>query len=243
MFEPLPAGVEETLYGLESGGKSAVIVGSEWEVFGVIALADALRPVTPGVVQELDALDVRTVMLTGDHEIAARRVAAAAGVDDVRAGLLPDQKVDAIAALEAEQPVAMVGDGINDAPALARASVGIAMGASGTDAAIEAADVALLSDDLSQLPGAIRLARKTLAIIRENIAASIVVKFAVLALTLFGVTSLWLAVLADVGMSLAVTLNSLRLARTPSPQPSPVRERESSLVPVLPSPVRERGRG
>jgi Cd2+/Zn2+-exporting ATPase len=152
-------------------------------------------------------------MLTGDNARTAGQVAAATGVLDVRADLLPADKLAAVHDLSATGPVAMIGDGINDAPALAAAAVGIAMGAAGTDAAIEAADVALMGDDLNRLPYALRLARRTLGIIRQNIAASLIVKALFLVLTFAGVTNLWLAVFADMGMSLLVTANALRVLR------------------------------
>jgi Zn2+/Cd2+-exporting ATPase len=211
LFEALPEEVEAIVAAVEAGGRTAIIVEIDGEVAGIIAMADAIRPTARTVIEDLRGMRIRTVMLTGDNRLAAERVATGAGIDDVVAGLLPDGKVDAVADLESDGPVAMIGDGVNDAPALARASVGVAMGAIGSDAAIEAADVALLNDDLSRFPGTVRLARKTLRIIRENVAASVIVKFLVLGLTFVGITNLWLAVLADMGMSLLVTLNSLRL--------------------------------
>jgi Cd2+/Zn2+-exporting ATPase len=156
----------------------------------------------------------RTVMLSGDSEATARAVASEAGVDDVRAGLLPDQKVAAIEALLDEYgTVAMVGDGVNDAPALARATVGIAMGAAGTDTALETADVALMGDDLSKLPFAIRLGRRSRQVIGQNVAFSLGIKAIFLALAMVGVANLWMAVFADVGASIIVTLNGMRLLR------------------------------
>ncbi|HEY7032991.1 MAG TPA: heavy metal translocating P-type ATPase [Thermomicrobiales bacterium] len=211
LFGAVPQEVERLLATAETDGKTAVLVGTAREVEAVIAVADPLRPVSRRAVATLGALGLRTVMLTGDNRQTAERIAAAAGVADVRAELLPEDKVDAVVDLQRSAPVAMVGDGVNDAPALATAAVGVAMGAAGTDVAIEAADVALMGDDLAQLPVAVRLARQTMSIIRQNITAALVVKAAFLALTLAGVTNLWLAVLADMGMSLAVTFNSLRL--------------------------------
>jgi Cd2+/Zn2+-exporting ATPase len=155
-----------------------------------------------------------TVMLTGDNEATARAVASAAGLVDVRAGLLPDQKVAAIESLLDEYgAVAMVGDGVNDAPALARATVGIAMGAAGTDTALETADVALMADDLGKLPFAVRLSRRARSIIRQNVALSLGIKAVFLALALAGVATLWMAVFADMGASLIVTFNGMRLLR------------------------------
>jgi Cd2+/Zn2+-exporting ATPase len=156
----------------------------------------------------------RKVMLTGDNEATARAIAAAAGVDQAQANLLPDQKVAAIEALLKEyEAVAMLGDGVNDAPALARATVGIAMGAAGTDTALETADVALMADDLSKLPFVVRLSRRTRVVIRQNVALSLAIKAVFFALALGGVATLWMAVFADVGASLIVTLNGMRLLR------------------------------
>ena len=153
-------------------------------------------------------------MLTGDNPETAAAIAAQAGVTDVRAGLLPEQKVAAVAELrDRAGAVAMVGDGVNDAPALAAASLGIAMGAAGTDAALETADIALMGDDLSAVPDTIRLARRTTRVIWQNIVFSIVVKSVFLVLAPLGLVSLWLAVFADMGTSLLVTGNGLRLYR------------------------------
>jgi Cd2+/Zn2+-exporting ATPase len=155
-----------------------------------------------------------TVLLTGDNEATARAIAAAAGVDEVRANLLPEHKVAAEEDLLATRgDVAMVGDGINDAPALARASVGIAMGAAGSDTALETADVALMADDLSRLPYAVGLSRQARRIIQQNIVLSLGIKAVFLALALAGVATLWMAVFADMGASLIVTLNGMRLLR------------------------------
>ncbi len=180
-----------------------------------IAVTDTLRPGVPEVMGTLGEIGIeRTVMLTGDNEATAQAVAEAAGVSEVQAGLLPDQKVNAIEALlEEHGTVAMVGDGVNDAPALARATVGIAMGAAGSDTALETSDVALMADDLSKLPFAVQLSRKTRGIIRQNVALSLAIKAVFLALALGGVATLWMAVFADVGASLIVTLNGMRLLR------------------------------
>ena len=182
---------------------------------GYIAVTDTLRPGVPEMMDTLGEIGIeRTVMLTGDNEATAQAVAEAAGVSDVQAGLLPDQKVNAIEALlEEHGTVAMVGDGVNDAPALTRATVGIAMGAAGSDTALETSDVALMADDLSKLPFAVQLGRKTRGIIRQNVALSLAIKAVFLALALGGVATLWMAVFADVGASLIVTLNGMRLLR------------------------------
>jgi len=217
LITPLPPETQAVLADLERAGKTAVLVATESGVEGIIALADAPRPAARRAVAALHALGMRTVMLTGDNRPAAERIGSLAGVSDVRAGLLPDEKRAEVLAIERETPVAMIGDGVNDAPALAAASVGVAMGAAGADVAIEAADVVLMGDDLVQMPVAIHLARKTLATIRQNIAVSLLVKAAFVALTIAGVTNLWLAVLADMGTSLLVTANALRLLRLPAP--------------------------
>ena len=156
----------------------------------------------------------RIVMLTGDEAGAAQRVAAEVGVDEYHAAQLPDQKHAAIGALRsAWGPVAMVGDGVNDAPALAAADVGIAMGAVGSDLALETADVALMSDDLLKLPFALRLARATLRNVKTNVAVSIALKAVFLVAAITGTATLWMAVLADTGASVIVVANALRLLR------------------------------
>jgi Cd2+/Zn2+-exporting ATPase len=184
-------------------------------VRGYIAVADVLRPDIGTVMTALDTVGIEhTVMLTGDNEATAQAIAQAAGVRDFQAGLLPDQKVAAIEKLLDEYgAVAMVGDGVNDAPALARATVGIAMGAMGTDTALETADVALMADDLGKLPFAVRLSQQARRIIRQNVTLSLGIKAVFLALAIGGVATLWMAVFADMGASLIVTLNGMRLLR------------------------------
>jgi Cd2+/Zn2+-exporting ATPase len=178
-----------------------------------VAVADLLRPNVKELMAELRQGGIdRIVMLTGDNERVARLIGDEGGVDDVRAGLLPEDKVAAVESLEAAfGPVAMVGDGVNDAPALARASVGIAMGSAGTDAALETADIALMGDDLSLLPFTLGLSRRALHLIQMNIIVSLVVKAAFLILGAAGYATLWMAVFADMGVSLLVTLNGLRM--------------------------------
>jgi len=185
------------------------------QAYGLVA--DVVRSEARGVIADLKRLGIEhTVMLTGDNPAAAVTIGQEAGVDQVQAGLLPEQKVNAIAdLLERYGSVAMVGDGINDGPALARASVGIAMGAAGSDVALETADVALMGNDLHGLPFALRLSRSVAAIIRQNIALSLAGKAAFILLALLGVATLWMAVFADMGISLIVTLNGMRpLAQT-----------------------------
>lgn len=200
---------------MTAAGRSVVVVGNDDHVCGLIALADAVRPAARSAIRELHDLGVgRVVMLTGDNEATARAVAEDAGVDDVRAGLLPEEKVAAVEGLVAEYgTVAMVGDGVNDAPALARATFGVAMGAAGTDAAIETADVALMSDDLGKLPWLIRHSRRTMSVIRQNVTFSLAVKAVFMILTFGGYCSLWTAIAADTGATLLVIFNGLRLLR------------------------------
>jgi Zn2+/Cd2+-exporting ATPase len=199
---------------LERRGETAVALGERDRVLAVFGLADRARPGAAPLAGQLRLAGIeRVVMLTGDAEPVARAVAAEAGIDEVRAGLLPEDKLRAVEALEREQPVAMVGDGVNDAPALAAARVGVAMGAAGSDAALQTADVALMSDRLERLPAAIALARRALAVMRFNVAASLVVKGLFVVLAPFGLVTLVVAVAADMGMSLLVTLNALRLLR------------------------------
>lgn len=201
------------LEALSQGGQTVVVVGNENHVCGLIVLADAVRPGARQALQALRNAGLRhIVMLTGDNLETARTIAAETGVDEVHAELLPADKVTAVERLVAKYgSVAMVGDGVNDAPALGRASLGIAMGAAGSDAAIETADIALMSDDLSRLPWLVRHSRRTLAIIRQNIVSSLSVKAAFVILTFAGYASLWAAIAADMGVSLLVVFNALRL--------------------------------
>ncbi|WP_371422384.1 heavy metal translocating P-type ATPase [Tardiphaga sp.] len=198
---------------LTRNGRSVVAVGDEESVWGFIAVADAVRPEAKSVVAALHRAGIQhVVMLTGDNQATAAAIAQQTGIDEIHADLLPGDKVTAIEDLVRRYgSVAMVGDGINDAPAMARANLGIAMGAMGSDAAIETADVALMSDDLSKLPWLVRHSRSTLAVIHQNVAFSIAVKLLFTALTVSGLASLWGAIAADVGASLLVVLNGLRL--------------------------------
>ncbi len=216
--------VEQLLERLQSEGQTAVLVGREGVVLGAVAVADQPREQARRALAELKQAGVRRiVMLTGDNRAAARAVAAELGVDEVRAELLPQDKVEAVRELASRHGgAAMVGDGVNDAPALTAATVGIAMGAAGADAVLETADVALMSDDLMRLPLAVRLSRRVGGIVRQNILFALLVKLVFIALTPLGFTSLWLAVAADMGASLLVIFNGLRaLAR-------PVRARVSA---------------
>lgn len=203
---------------LAEGGRSVVAIGSDHHVCGLIALSDAVRPEAG---EALDALRkagvVRLVMLTGDNRETAVRIARDLGVDEVRAELLPGDKVAAVGELVAgEGAVAMVGDGVNDAPAMARASVGIAMGAAGTDTAIETADLALMRDDLTKLPWLIGHSRRMLSIVRQNVAFALGVKALFAALAFAGIATLWGAIAADTGASLLVVFNGLRMLAPPA---------------------------
>jgi Zn2+/Cd2+-exporting ATPase len=206
------AGAEVALEEVESAGETPVLLGNEEGALAVFGLADAVRPDAEATLKALRAAGVEElVMLTGDAEAPAKRIAGELGVG-CRAQLLPGQKVEAVRDLVARHGVAgMVGDGANDAPALAGASVGFAMGAAGTDVALETADVALMQDDLTKLAEAVRLSRAAERIIRQNVFVSILIKGLFVLLAPFGLVALWLAVLADMGTSIAVTLNGLRL--------------------------------
>jgi len=204
------------VHAAQAAGQTAMVVRDDCcGVRGYIAVADTLRPGVKEVMTSLGQVGIEhTVMLTGDNQATAQAIATAAGVEDLQAGLLPDQKVAAIEALlDRYEAVGMVGDGVNDAPALARATVGIAMGAAGSDTALETADVALMADDLGKLPFAVALSQQARRIIRQNVALSLGIKAAFLVLAIAGVATLWMAVFADVGASLIVTLNGMRLLR------------------------------
>lgn len=206
--------LEQQVSPLEEAGKTVVAVGLEEEIIGLIACGDTLRETSHQAIVSLKAQGIKTIMLTGDNQRTAKALATQLELDDFRGALLPEGKVAAIKDLERRYgSVAMVGDGINDAPALAAANVGIAMGGAGTDTALETADIALMADDLSQLPFTIRLSRKALAIIRQNIAFALLVKVAAVALVFPGILNLWIAILADTGASLVVIANGMRLLR------------------------------
>lgn len=207
--------IAERFAAFEVDGKTAVIVMRAGRPLGFIAIADKVRPVAREAVALLRSAGIsRILMLTGDNEGTARAVAASVGIEEFRAGLLPDDKVRIVADFERRgERTAFVGDGVNDAPALAVATVGIAMGAAGTGVAIETADIALMSDDLLRVAEAIHLSRRTLRIIKQNIVFSIAIKAVFLVLALAGWATLWMAVAADMGASLAVVANGLRARR------------------------------
>jgi Cd2+/Zn2+-exporting ATPase len=208
----LPAGEPELVAALEAQGKTVVLVGAE-RLLGVIAVADTVRPEAAAAVAALKAQGIqKVIMLTGDNQRAAKAIGAAAGVDEVRAELLPEEKVAAVKALLAEHgAVAMVGDGVNDAPALATATVGIAMGAGGTDVALETADVVLMASDLAKLPYALGLGRRAMSVVRQNLTFALVVIMTLIGSALLNIVSLPLGVVGHEGSTVIVVLNGLRL--------------------------------
>jgi Cd2+/Zn2+-exporting ATPase len=200
---------------LSDEGKTVSYVAIDGALAGLVAVADPLRSTSKEAIAGFRARGLDVVMLTGDNERAAQAIAKAAGIDRVVAGVLPEGKVAEIKRLQAEgRVVAMVGDGINDAPALARADIGFAMGAAGTATALEAADVAIMDDDPRKLAAFIRLSRRTVAVLRQNIVLALGIKAVFLALAVMGHATLWMAIFADVGASLLVVFNGLRVMRT-----------------------------
>ena len=210
--------LHEEIEARSSAGRTVVVMGTDDHVCGFITLADAVRPESATAIRQLHEVGVEhVVMLTGDNRPTAERVAREVGIDEVHAELLPADKVAAVEDLVRRFTfVAMIGDGVNDAPAMGRATIGMAMGAVGSDAAIEAADVALMSDDLSRLPWLIKHSRRTMLIIRQNVVLSLGVKVVFVLLTFGGFASLWSAIAADMGVSLLVITNALRLLRSHS---------------------------
>lgn len=228
--------MHEKLEALSSAGSSVVVIGNNEHVCGFIAVADGMRSNARTHISDLRSAGIQhIVMLTGDNKGTAEAIGREAGVDEVRAELLPEDKVKAVEELVGRyHQVAMIGDGVNDAPAMARATLGVAMGAAGTDAAIETADIALMNDDLSRLPWLIRHSRRALNTIRANIAASLLVKAVFVVLTLLGKASLWAAIAADTGVSLLVVLNALRLLGG-----DPLKNRDSESAPLGSSVIAE----
>jgi Cd2+/Zn2+-exporting ATPase len=214
-------GVAGRLADLEAQGKTAVVVARAGVPLGLVAVVDELREETAAAVAALHQLGIeRVVMLTGDHQRAAHAIANRVGIDQVCAGLLPEHKTAAVRALRADGAgVAMVGDGVNDAPALASADVGVAMGAAGTDVALETADVALMGDDLGKLPAAIRLARRAVRTIHQNVGLSLVTVAVLVAAALTGRLSLTSGLLLNEGTALLIIANGLRLLRPARPNP------------------------
>ncbi|MGG0848631.1 heavy metal translocating P-type ATPase [Peribacillus simplex] len=201
--------------GYQNAGKTVMVLGDQMKLLALIAVADEIRESSKEAIRKLHALGIeKTIMLTGDNIGTAKAIGAAAGVHEIEAELLPQDKLTIIKQWKQKYVrVAMIGDGVNDAPALAASTVGIAMGGAGTDTALETADIALMGDDLSKLPYTISLSRKTLKIIKQNITFSLVIKILALLLIAPGWLTLWMAIFADMGATLLVTLNSLRLLR------------------------------
>lgn len=206
---------EAVLNKLEAEGKTVVMLCSQTAPLVVIGVADTVRETSRQAIAELHALGIRTLMLTGDNELTAKAIAKDVGIDDARGNLLPEDKLAVINdELAKHDTVGMVGDGINDAPALAKSSIGFAMGAAGTDTALETADVALMDDDLRKIPQFIRLSIKAAGILKQNIVIALGIKLVFLVLAFMGTATLWMAVFADMGASLIVVFNGLRLLRT-----------------------------
>lgn len=215
-MQSIPPEIKQQVARLQAEGKTVMLVGTEDDIKGFFAVADQVRKSSLSIIQKLQKLGIeKTVMLTGDNRATGDAIGSQLGLSDVQAELMPQDKLDAIKLLRAQHgKVAMIGDGINDAPALASASVGIAMGGAGTDTALETADIALMADDLEKLPYTIALSRKTLYVIKQNIAFAFGLKLLALLLIIPGWLTLWMAIIADVGSTLIVVLNSMRLMKT-----------------------------
>lgn len=215
MFDPLNPSIQTKVTELQQLGNTVIIVSNDEQVLGLIAIADKVREQAKMAINQLKENGIRhTVLLTGDNENTAKAISQKVGVSNYLANLLPKEKQTEIVKLKDQYgKIAMVGDGVNDAPALATADVGIAMGGVGTDTALETADIALMGDDLEKLPFTVRLSRKALRIIKENISFSIGIKLFALLLVIPGWLTLWIAILSDMGATVLVTLNALRLLR------------------------------
>lgn len=211
----IPANLKRTISDLQNKGKTVMVVGTETEILALLAVADEVRGNSKSVIKKLHSLGIQeTIMLTGDNTGTANAIGNEVGVSNIKAELLPQDKLTIIKELRRNyNRVAMVGDGVNDAPALAASTVGIAMGGAGTDTALETADIALMADDLDKLPFTLKLSRKALTIIKQNITFSLGIKLIALLLVLPGWLTLWIAIFADMGATLIVTLNALRLLR------------------------------
>ncbi len=215
------AGIEARLAAHEAQGRTVTLLATDIAVLAIFAVADTIKDRSREALATLHAMGVASVMLTGDNTVTARTIATQAGIDEVQGNLLPQDKLAAIEALQARHGLtAMVGDGINDAPALARADIGIAMGAAGTDTAMEAADVVIMNDDLRRIPELIRLSRQVRAVLWQNIALALGIKLVFLGLALFNGASMWMAVFADMGASLIVVFNGLRMLRAVDKAPT-----------------------
>ncbi|QPC45663.1 heavy metal translocating P-type ATPase [Mangrovibacillus cuniculi] len=213
LFDEVPSEVLEKVTSLQEEAKTVLLLGTHQNVLAIIAVADQVRDTSKAVIKELSSIGIQeTIMLTGDNSATGKAIGEKVGVTNVKAELLPQDKVTAVKALrEKYGSIAMVGDGVNDAPALATSTVGIAMGGAGTDTALETADIALMADDLTKLPYTIGLSRKTLTIIKQNISFALLLKVAALLLIIPGWLTLWMAIFADMGATLLVVFNSMRL--------------------------------
>ncbi|QIC04266.1 cadmium-translocating P-type ATPase [Brevibacillus sp. 7WMA2] len=207
--------LQEQIKEEQQAGKTIVLVGTTKEIWGALIISDTIRPTSQQVMQQLQGIGVKTLLLTGDNAGAAQHMAQKVGIGHVQAGLLPEDKLEAIKVAKKREggTIAMVGDGINDAPALATADVGIAMGGAGTDTAMETAGIVLMADDLEKLPYVIRLSQQALAIIKQNIYFSLLIKAIALLLIIPNWLTLWMAVISDTGAAMIVILNSMRLLR------------------------------
>lgn len=215
LFKGNPEFPEGEINKLQTEGKTVIILGNSEHILGLIGLMDKIRPLSRSTIQGLKERNIKTVMLTGDNIGTAKAVASKIGIDEFYAGLLPENKVEIInELLDKGENVAMVGDGVNDAPALANANVGIAMGTIGSDVAIETADIALMQDDISKINYLIDLSRRTMSVVKQNVYSAILIQLMLAGFAVFGFVSLWLAVtFGDVGLTLAVILNALRIGR------------------------------
>ena len=206
--------IEALLQAQESQGRTVTLLASQSEVLAIFAVADTIKDSSREAIAQLHALGIASVMLTGDNQATAETIAKQAGIDQAHGNLLPEDKLSAIEQMQAQYgATAMTGDGINDAPALARADIGLAMGAAGTDTAMEAADIVIMNDDLRRIPEVIQLSRRTRGILLQNIVLALGIKTVFLVLAVFGNASMWMAVFADMGASLLVVGNGLRLLR------------------------------
>lgn len=198
---------------LESSGNTVVVLAGQQQVIALFSIADSVRHDSKSTIAELHAMKIKTVMLTGDNKHTALAIAQQVGIDEIHAELLPEDKLNLIAGLQKQGPIAMLGDGVNDAPALARADIGITLGAAGSATALEIADIALMQDDLSKIPELVHLSRRCASILIQNISIALGIKAWFLVMTMFGDATLWMAVFADMGASLLVIFNGLRLLK------------------------------
>ncbi|MBL8525744.1 MAG: HAD-IC family P-type ATPase, partial [Betaproteobacteria bacterium] len=206
--------LETKLAALENAGNTITLLLSQSAPLAIFAVADTIKESSKTAITELKALGITPVMLTGDNAGTAKSIAALAGIEDARANLLPEDKLAAIQALQKQYgPTGMTGDGINDAPALAQADIGFAMGGVGTDTAMEAADVVVMNDDLRRIPATVLLSRKTHSVLWQNITVALGIKAVFFVLAVFGSATMWMAVFADMGASILVVANGLRLLR------------------------------